>query len=505
MERPEPDWPTCDQVDEQGEPCVGFRAEDIGRCLNHLTPEQLDRFLSRLSPGAPLAAPGTRLLPEWWDRILAVTQFSLGDVDVRWARFPGWVSFVDAKFTGEAKFSHATFEQSPSFDRAEFSREARFDGVDFRVGASFAKAKFNEKAEFQAGSFGGHGVFTEASFDGEVIFDQARAFNSLVFDKATFDLGERQRLLLDAADLSFDLATFKNPVVLEIKAGTVSCVATRFEGSTTVQLRNTAATMDRAVFTAPSSITAAPATPAVDRYEPGLFSLRDVDVSNLTIIDVDLRVCAFGGALHLDKLRLEGDCRFGEPPPGIHVGRAWFPVWRWTWRAVIAEEAVWRATTAKGIGWADYGPALNAKRIANLYRQLRKAREDSKDEPGAADFYYGEMEMRRNDRLASLAERAILTLYWATSGYGLRASRAFVFLVVLLLLSGFFFQHFGIIGVSLSYGDGLLDVIGSAMGLDVVKPETLSRPGHILRMLVRIGSPLFLGLALLAVRNRVKR
>jgi hypothetical protein len=32
--------------------------------------------------------------------------------------------------------------------------------------------------------------------------------------------------------------------------------------------------------------------------------------------------------------------------------------------------------------------------IAGLYRALRKGREDARDEPGAADFYYGEMEMR---------------------------------------------------------------------------------------------------------------
>jgi hypothetical protein len=35
--------------------------------------------------------------------------------------------------------------------------------------------------------------------------------------------------------------------------------------------------------------------------------------------------------------------------------------------------------------------------VAPLYRALRKAQEDAKDEPGAADFYYGEMEMRRQD------------------------------------------------------------------------------------------------------------
>jgi hypothetical protein len=35
-----------------------------------------------------------------------------------------------------------------------------------------------------------------------------------------------------------------------------------------------------------------------------------------------------------------------------------------------------------------------AARIQAVYRDLRKGREDAKDEPGAADFYYGEMEKR---------------------------------------------------------------------------------------------------------------
>ncbi|GAA2972981.1 hypothetical protein GCM10010446_66780 [Streptomyces enissocaesilis] len=35
--------------------------------------------------------------------------------------------------------------------------------------------------------------------------------------------------------------------------------------------------------------------------------------------------------------------------------------------------------------------------MAALYRQLRKSLEDGKNEPDAADFCYGECEMRRHD------------------------------------------------------------------------------------------------------------
>lgn len=58
---------------------------------------------------------------------------------------------------------------------------------------------------------------------------------------------------------------------------------------------------------------------------------------------------------------------------------------------------------------------------------------DSKNEPGAADFYYGEMQMRRRDTATPAAERMILALYWLVSCYGMRAARALAVLAVLVL------------------------------------------------------------------------
>jgi hypothetical protein len=40
--------------------------------------------------------------------------------------------------------------------------------------------------------------------------------------------------------------------------------------------------------------------------------------------------------------------------------------------------------------------SLEAQQIAGIYRELRSGREDRKDEPGANDFHYGKMEMRRH-------------------------------------------------------------------------------------------------------------
>src|SRR5690242_6644866 len=43
-----------------------------------------------------------------------------------------------------------------------------------------------------------------------------------------------------------------------------------------------------------------------------------------------------------------------------------------------------------------------------------------------------EMEMRRHARSTPRAERLILAAYWAVSGYGLRATRAFIALALLI-------------------------------------------------------------------------
>ncbi|MFC8146817.1 hypothetical protein ACFUKV_34545 [Streptomyces paradoxus] len=84
-----------------------------------------------------------------------------------------------------------------------------------------------------------------------------------------------------------------------------------------------------------------------------------------------------------------------------------------------------------------------------MCRQLRKAFEDGKNEPGAADFYYGEMEMRRHERTGTTrAERGLLHDHWMLSGCGLRASRALgwpaaAMLVTLVRPMGFWLPEAG--------------------------------------------------------------
>jgi hypothetical protein len=230
-------------------------------------------------------------------------------------------------------------------------------------------------------------------------------------------------------------------------------------------------------------------------------------VSRLTLSNVNLEECRFFAAHGLDELRIDRVV-FPRPPN----------TWRWTRRQTIAEEHDWRAHVTKAKGWTSHRvsqyefppwppqPAaeLEPDEVAGLYRQLRKGREDSRDEPGANDFYYGEMEMRR--RGGPWAERLILWAYWLVAGYGLRASRALLALTLTILVGAITLALWGFRPTN-SYGHALLFALQSSISL--LRPAT--PPGHetgagqVIEIILRLAGPLFFGLALIALRGRVKR
>jgi hypothetical protein len=163
---------------------------------------------------------------------------------------------------------------------------------------------------------------------------------------------------------------------------------------------------------------------------------------------------------------------------------------------------------------------LQPGQIAGLYRALPKGREDTKDEPGAADFYYGEMEMRRHTRPSSKHDRGgessgmsrgrlgrgVLIAYWLVSGYGLRAWRAIACLAV---VTAIFAIGFDLVGFAkppqpASYWTSLLYTFRATLSLSD-NDVTLTAWGRLLQGLLRLTGPVLLGLALLALRGRVKR
>jgi hypothetical protein len=172
---------------------------------------------------------------------------------------------------------------------------------------------------------------------------------------------------------------------------------------------------------------------------------------------------------------------------------------RWTGRAETLSQV---AGGHLNYRQADYEP--QPREIASLYRALRKGREDERDAPGAADFYYGEMEMRRNAASGMSAERIVLSAYWLVAGYGLRASRAVAGLLIAVLVATVLFHLGGLKPHANLTAAAIYAAEATVPGLSVPS-HTLNNGGELLRLLLHLAGPLFIGLALLSLRGRIRR
>ncbi|MDT0458087.1 pentapeptide repeat-containing protein [Streptomyces sp. DSM 41527] len=481
--------------------------------------------------------------------------------------FSRGVLFRAASFCGNARFGGASVSGAAEFEEVVFWAEAWFVGVTFFAGAQFSKASFSADARFVGVTFCADAQFSKASFSADARFDMASFFGAAEFDGAVFSAGagfSGARFavlsllgpLVCTGEVNLSGAVFEGPVTVEAAAGTVRCVRTRWNSTATLRLRYATVELSDAVLCAPVAVIAHPvpfASGTVDESPMAastcglrVASVRGVDAAHLVLTDTDLSSCVFSGAFHLDQLRLEGRITFASPPAGFH--RVW--PHRWTRRRTLAEEHHWRALTTNSpgppLGWQPgphhMDPALSPGPgdLAATYRQVRKAFEDSKNEPGAADFYYGEMEMRRHDRVGTPAgERGLLSAYWLVSGYGLRASRALAWLiaamtctVMALVLWGLPFHD------PEPHATGTL-TSGGRITLTTTTPEpsltgpwmrrlaiqraekatrvvvnsvvfrssgqNLTTAGTYIEMTSRLLEPALLALAALAVRGRVKR
>jgi uncharacterized protein YjbI with pentapeptide repeats len=446
------------------------------------------------------------------------------------ATFHGRADFYGATFNSAATFSYVTFKSDAVFSGATFAY-AHFEDARFWINAFFAGVTFQRHASFERATFHGDAWFAGARFEQARELGPLRARKSLVLDHAVF----------------------QQAVTISASAAACCCRHTQFAAGAQLRLRWAQVVLDDADLSAPSLLAAVPAFPGLDEgrwaqalarlnqmqgngdrnSRPRLLSLHRANVGGLTAANVDLRACRFAGAHHLDQLRFE-ECIFAAAPRN----------WRWTARLAIAEEHQWRASHAarpalrnpnspkpaarapapaqagkrpewlspphQQPAWTGDGP-LSPRQIAGLYRALRKGREDSKDEPGAADFYYGEMEMRRHDRTALKAERLVLFLYWLTSGYALRASRAWTWLLASLVTAALVLAEWGFPESGATASLPFPARLGAAALVAVegavfrTSEQQLTYTGQLIQDLLRFAGPVFLGLALLSIRGRVKR
>jgi uncharacterized protein YjbI with pentapeptide repeats len=481
-----------------------------------------------------------------------------GDAGFIGVTFRGLADFMDATFEGAVSFGDVIFRGLAEFRNATFKDDAKFGGVIFRGLAEFRNATFKDDARFAGATFQGDARFHQATFQGDAGFAGVTFRRDAGFGGTRLEQARQLGPLLVCGVLRLDAAHFEELIQIETSTRGLSCQRARFPAGVQFRLRGAQIVLDDADLSGPSILVGIAALSdaqlakreqrliqailrlapqaAVDLSAgPRLLSVQGANVAGLTVSNVDLAECRFAGAHNLDRLRLEARVTFSPAPVRLP----------WDWRQVIAEERAWRAQqserwtprwrAARSARWATpqrwpawlhqpYGTewpgVLPAGQTAGLYRALRKGREDAKDEPDAADFYYGEMEMRRlagrptntsTDHLTGKVSRgqvehAILTVYWLISGYGLRAWRALAWLAA---LTAGFAVAFHLAGFTrppqpVSYWTSLLYAFRATLSL-TDSEVGLTAWGKLLQGLLRLTGPVLLGLTLLAIRARTKR
>jgi uncharacterized protein YjbI with pentapeptide repeats len=501
------------------------------------------------------------------------------------ANFQSVAAFVRSKFLGETSFIRAVFNSAAGFAWVTFQGAFRFNRARVQDLAQFAEASFVDTAQFDESNLIGMASFRQTNFAKEVTFNGTTFADGLTFSSTIFWHSayfveakfEEARVIgpvVAYKRLSFDHATFTRRVEIQASTAALCCRRTRFLGGAYLRTRWAFIVLDDADFAGPSLLTGvrlndeaeAKFSPMWERLSPGrrhepdrprLVSVRGADVGNLTISNVDVQSTLFLGSHNLDKLHTEARCTFPRSPSS----------WRWASRITLAEEHHWREnyyeTQGMGLRKKGWNPphvrspvwispdssAHQPTEIASLYRALRKSREDSKDEPGAGDFYYGEMEMRRHAKReearrewrnhalgtwsSAASEYLILSLYWLISGYALRAWRALTTLIVIIVLSAMIFAFVGFespkstsfvpVGVTRSgriiyeeqsdqsttkwkqLPQATLYSAEAATSLLRAPSRPLTPIGGWTQVALRLLGPVLLGLTILSLRGRVKR
>lgn len=522
----EGNWPLCGYLDA----CAAVPTAGADRCWTHLPVDALEAALGELAPGSNLDLRGVTVGDELLRKILGMLrdpasgQLRIGAARCEQATFGDPIELSNMAIRGEATFTGCNFKDA-TFATVCIGGTADFSGAMFDGTATFTSIEFTGAASFANCAFG-TATFTSISAKDDISFENASVADLELVTATARPLG---------AATTLGLTGLRATGEVDVRAdfALVRCDYAKLSGRIRLQLAGAELWLTDSIFEQPATmeswLRAAQAQSlgrsqgknqrqrAADEQLVRVRSLRGVDAEHLTLSDADLSRCLIYGLRRPEQLRLEGRCEFARTPPSWHLRWHWLP-WRWTRRETLYEEHLWRRTTRLAtLGWTSsipvqpgdpQEPPPTSPRLAVLYRQLRQGVEDARNEPGTADLYYGEMEMRRLSTKGR-DERWLLAAYWLVSGYGLRASRSMLVLGCLILAAAEALQRtgFGRHAHHPGFIDCLLYATGSVLSLNLYGhlPTTLSDWGQVIRMVLRVGGPVLLGLGALAIRGRVKR
>lgn len=414
----------------------------------------------------------------------------------------GALSCPESTFLSDVDISYTkTEDTSTGFERCRFQGSFAADGVD--SGLQLGKSEFLGDASFKHSK--GTLIFRDCTFHGQI--DLANSSSSVFGDSLTAHSASRIGPC-ESPSLRLPRASFDSRVRFDLASSDVDLSGAILSEGGLIEVGRGKITLNQVRLGGPLRVSGR----LQEASLPEVTGLFNADAGRMSFARVDMSRCAFYGAHGLDSVDIEPTVIFPLSP-------------RWEFRRrCIADEFAWRISSGHR-RWSLEGvqvgppqpqrsgvdeqpkvqlPHLDASQVAATYRELRRSLESKSDMPGAADFYYGEMEMRRHDVRTSRLDRFLISLYWLVSGYGLRPLRALAMWVLLIAVGTFVMSLGGFSDNDFSWTRAsLFSARASLPGVPTV--ETLTRFGQTVELALRILGPILAALFLIALRARVMR
>lgn len=543
-------WARCSQ-----QACVGEALPQGGACFAHSPAQQRQNYLNQVRGSArQLSLRGTSISQQLWDEIAASPVFEDGrpvvPISLAGAEISARIRFLEREFGHYLELSGASVFEGMEYRRCKFNagliaRHVRFDAgppafyqctfkedVDVsytqvhRVSLGFEGCTF-ERSLNADGFSGGGLILSGCTVKGNASFKNSKSH--LILNGAQLDgmldlldsectgfTGERLALRtanrlgpFAVASLNLDRATFGSRILIEVRADVVNLSSAAFDEGGLIIVDRAKVHLEQVRLGGPLRVSGTVGS----NHKPQVHALRNADAGKMSFAHVDLSRCSFQGAHGLGTVEIESTVSFSSAP------------WWVGGRRFIADEYAWRSSAGRAhrVGWklADVhvGPALpkptkgspqpvllqplEADQVASIYRDLRRSLEAKSDMPSAADFYYGEMEMRRWSVGRPLLERILVWCYWLTSGYGLRAGRALMAWLFLVSIGAWSLFRFGIAPPA-SAQQAILSAIRAAIP-GFPTQASLTAEGQWIETGLRVFGAIFIALFLLAARSMVMR
>lgn len=540
-------WTACSQIG-----CIGEAILNGGTCFAHSSPEVRQVYLSQipdLATKAIFSLRGNKISAALWNEIVPwlfdgnilrapvslvgseITtsirlrgadfrfsfELSCADVfehiELRQCEFHSNLTARHALFNGgalnchESKFhqdvdvSYSHVERvSLGFERCTFERGLTADGLDGPIYLNGSTVRGNASFKESKGHLIANGCELHGALDLSGAECTALTAEGLVAHAVT-RVGP-----CSIPFVNLPRAIFGSRVHIELTADTLNLARAMLKEGGLLVVDKAKLQLEQLSLGGPLRVSGGADT----QNQPEILSLLNADAGQISFANVNLTRCSFRGAHGLGTIEIEATTTFPRAP--WWAGR----------RRFIADEYAWRYGAGKlhNFGWSinevhvgavlpkpvkGGGPSpillqpLGALQVASVYRDLRRSLEAKSDMPGAADFYYGEMEMRRWDKGRSAIERFLVSCYWLTCGYGLRPGRALLVWFALVAMGAFTFCQVG-----LAPEQALLTAVrASVPGVPTV--VALGANGQAIETVLRVLGAIVAALFLISARSLVMR